>query len=291
LPLEFVERVDYLCRLERAIPPSNPNLAKNFGLDQVTDSFVCRDEAAVNESGGGRDCEYRGTWQNVNEEIRRGSFSNPPELFPPFHLERSYSLLKKTSVLYGATARGSEKCQPLIPSVPSSLSGRVAYVTSSHKSFDVLARQGCQDQRHRGKYSRDQPAAAKDHMNESSAGASIAVDKRMDRFKLRMCNCGLRDTGKIVLVAEGTEVLKKVGHLIRRWRDVIGIARVVVPAPNPVLPISDHSALGLESSSGHEPAVHIDQVGRFDRGYGITEFDRPSHGVNVPENFLGRYVT
>jgi hypothetical protein len=72
-------------------------------------------------------------------------------------------------------------------------------------------------------------------VDQGAPGPAVAVDERMDRLELRVCDCGLRDRGERILVAERAQIFEQVGHILGGRRHERGRARIVTAAADPVL--------------------------------------------------------
>jgi hypothetical protein len=96
-------------------------------------------------------------------------------------------------------------------------------------------------------------------MDEGSASSSIPVHERVDRLKLGVCNGSLRNSGKIVRAAEGTQVFKKLVDEFWGRGDEDGCARVVVTSTDPVLLVSGDASVLLQSCASKEATVHVEE--------------------------------
>ncbi len=83
-------------------------------------------------------------------------------------------------------------------------------------------------------------------MNQGPTGTTIAVDKRVNGFKLRVGYGRLRYRRKRILVAKLDEILDELFHLFGRRRYEGCTTRVVVTASDPVLEVSELTALVFE---------------------------------------------
>jgi len=113
--------------------------------------------------------------------------------------------------------------------------------------------------------------------------AAVAVDERMNRFELRVCDRRLNRRRQCVLVRERAEVHKELRNVFVRRRHESGAERIVRSPADPILLGSDLSAVHGEACWGKQPPVYFQDA--LDRDC-ATGLDGIRHGIDVRKHFL-----
>ncbi len=94
-------------------------------------------------------------------------------------------------------------------------------------------------------------------MDQCAAGATVAVEERVDGFELCMCDGCLRDRRQRVFIGERDEVGDQFLDLFMWRRDERSGARVVVASTNPVLNLAKVSSVFGDASSCKQSLVDL----------------------------------
>src|SRR4051794_19281281 len=119
---------------------------------------------------------------------------------------------------------------------------RRAAVSVGGEAGDVVLRPSREDEADGRDEAGREAAAPQYHVNQRAAGASIAVDERMNRLELCVCDGRLEHGGVVVAVAVRNQVIEQGLEFVWRWGDERRGAWVVAAAADPVLNRPDRAA-------------------------------------------------
>ena len=193
---------------------------------------------------GGHDID-EGPGHGVRARIRRRAQHRPPLV-----LQGTHPCEVAAGQAGGLGGRSGERRQP----------GLDVPARKGAQTRDVVALVAGEHNADRWHIHRGQVAAAQDDVDQGPAGASVAVQERVDDLELRMHEAGLDHRGQNVIVDGRAQVLQQAWDVLRRWSHEVGAAGVVVVPADPVL-LGAHDAGDVPvRCSGHQRGVDAHQV-------------------------------